>query len=468
MFREISKTKATADGLKELEVYNCDFLNVRQGYSTKYKILGQIPPDRVVEVHSTKNNWARIVYNGGYGWCSLSYLRGITETNYTSATKVYKVKEAINLRRTGDWNADILKIANKGMLLNVIDASGAWASVWYANKIMYAPTAYLEDTGQTTPGSGTVAPEPDDTIPALAEEKEPVRPKIFYKNDFWIDIYNPDIPNFRFNTSEFNVHMVEKPTEVINMLKYESVEAMSLDGDLINSYGTFDTTEISLEFFIRKENYKFIMKKLKEIVRMPSFRLTLGWDRRFFRNARISDNIEIEEYDFDEIEAKMTMTFELQPYKYAQEGVHWLKDTQGRDLIRHGSYIINNYEKSYPKFYIQIPHTSYCKANGEGKKQVSINLYNTETETSHSYKINAHSFTWQGKPIKYIYGILDSVTNNLYEDTTDANLNFLFERDCDFPVIEKGKILVSQSANYVNIVNNNFLPFKIIPNWREL
>lgn len=453
-----------------LEVYNCDFLNVRKGPSTKYGIISKLIPGRIVEVVSKKGNWAKIRFNGGYAWCSLLYLKTPSKGSHSGELRVYQVLRSINLRDTPNWNGNIIRVAYKNEYLDVIEIIGDWAKVWDNGKELYAPTTngkyvYLKDTGQTKPGTGEEEEEP---APPLTEEKEPIRPQVQYKNEFWIDIHNPDIPNFRFNTSELNMHMITKPNEIITMLKYDTVDNLNWDGDLITSSNTFDTTEIEVEFYINTENYKYIIQKLKQISRMSSFRLTFGWNRRYFRIARLADNIEIEEYLHDDIEAKITLVFELQPYSYAQEGIYYTKDiTSGESFLKHNSVILNNYEESYPKIYVPIPHTSICPVNDNNQKIVTITLYSHTTNQYYYYHLNAHNESYGGIPIDYIYAVIDSTTGNVYEDTTDKNLNYLYSIENEFPVLHPGKTTITQSENFVD-KDGNYLEFKIIPNWREL
>lgn len=461
--------KSTTEYTK-MEVYNCDFLNARKGPSTSYGIITKLVCGRIVEVVSKKGNWAKIIYNGGYAWCSLLYLKTPSKSSSSHDLRVYKVLRSINLRETASWNGTILRVAYKGELLDVVSIDGDWATVWDSGRIMYAPTTngkniYLEDTGVVKPGGDDEEEEP--TLP-LVEEKEPVRPQVQYKNEFWIDIHNPDIPDFRFNTSELNMHMITKPHEVITMLKYDTVDSLSWDGDLITSNNTFDTTEIEVEFYIREENYKYVIQKLKQISRMSSFRLTFGWNRRYFRNARLADNIEVEEYLYDDIVAKITLTFELQPYSYAQEGIYYTKDiTTGKSFLKHNSVILNNYEESYPKIYVPIPHQSICTVNDNNQKVVTLTLYSHTTNQYYYYHLNAHNESYAGVPIDYIYAVIDSSTNNVYEDTTDKNLNYLYDIENEFPILHPGKTTITQSENFVD-KNGNYLEFKIIPNWREL
>lgn len=454
-----------------MEVYNCDFLNVRKGPSTKYGIISKLVTGRIVEVVSKKGNWAKISYNGGYGWCSLLYLKTPSKgSSGVGELRVYQVLRSINLRSTPSWNGTIIRVAKKNEYLDVIEINSDWAKVWDNGRELYAPTTngkyiYLKDTGQVKPGTGEEEEEP---APPLTEEKEPIRPQLQYKNEFWIDIHNPDTPDFRFNTSELNMHMIEKPTENITMLKYDTVDNLSWDGDLITTNNTFDTTEIEVEFYVREENYKYVIQKLKEISRMSSFRLTLGWNRRYFRNARLADNIEIEEFLYDDIVAKITLTFELQPYSYAQEGIYYTKDiTSGESFLKHNSVILNNYEESYPKIYVPIPHTSICPVDADNKKVVTLTLYSHTTKQYYNYKLNAHNESYGGVPIDYIYAVIDASIGNVYEDTTDKNLNYLYDIENEFPILHKGKTTITQSENFID-KDGNYLKFKIIPNWREL
>lgn len=453
---------------KQLKVYQCNFLNVRKGPSTKYAIGFKMYKDRVVDVVSTQNGWARLKFDTSYGWASLSYLTGVKQTIYRDSTKVYKTTSKINFRREPDWNSDVLYLALKGLEVDAIDDTDeTWVKIWYANMVMYAPKQYLSFTGNIKPGSG-ITDDSEEELPPLTEEKEPIRPVVQYKNDYWIDIHNPNNKSFRFNTSELNMHMITKPTEVFNMLKYEKYDSLNANGDMIASNNTYDTTEIDLEFYIRAENYKYIIKQLKQLIKMPSFRLTLGWNRRFFMHARLSDNIEIEEFQHDDIEAKINLSFELQPYCYAQEGVYYAKDTQtGKTFLKNNSILMNNYEESYPKLFVPIPHKSLIKADENGEKAFTITLYSYDKQEASSYTLLAHNENYDGEIIPYIYAVIDSTTGNVYEDTTDRNLNYLYKIENDFPVLYADKTLITCSSNYVD-EDNNPLEFKIIPNWREL
>ena len=370
----------------QMRVKECDFLNVRKGPSTKYAVGFKIYTGRIIDVVSKQGSWARAKFNGSYGWCSLNYLEAVKHTIYINDTNIYTTTASINFRKAPDWNSSILYIAPKNIEVYVIDIIDGWAKVWYANTIMYAPASYLKDTGRIQTGSGSVD-NSTPPIPPLIEEKEPQRPLIQYKNDFWIDIYSPEKPNFRFNTSELNMHMVEKPTEVINMMKYDKVDNLNADGDYTTTHRTYDVTDIDISFYVKRENYKHILKQLKQIVKMPSFRLTFGWNRRFFKYARISDNIEIEEFLYDDIEAKITITFELQPYNYAQGGIHYVKNNKtGDTFLKHGDVIVNNYEESYPKIFIPIPHQSLCPVDANGERVVTLAMYSDYTKETYNYR----------------------------------------------------------------------------------
>ena len=53
---------------------NGGVLHVRRGPSTSFDRITSIPNGTSVEVYALKNNWALVVYEDQYGWCSTQYL----------------------------------------------------------------------------------------------------------------------------------------------------------------------------------------------------------------------------------------------------------------------------------------------------------------------------------------------------------------------------------------------------------
>jgi len=53
---------------------NGGVLHVRRGNSTNYSTLTSIPNGTSVEVFAMKSDWALVIYDGTYGWCSAKYL----------------------------------------------------------------------------------------------------------------------------------------------------------------------------------------------------------------------------------------------------------------------------------------------------------------------------------------------------------------------------------------------------------
>ena len=51
----------------------CDVLNVRNGAGTNHSILGTVKRGQSLTVHSEKNGWLEIAFNGKTGWCSKQY-----------------------------------------------------------------------------------------------------------------------------------------------------------------------------------------------------------------------------------------------------------------------------------------------------------------------------------------------------------------------------------------------------------
>lgn len=53
-------------------------VNVRSGPGAGFTILGTLPGGHVVVSDAVQNGWVRIFFNGGYGWCTASYMARTT------------------------------------------------------------------------------------------------------------------------------------------------------------------------------------------------------------------------------------------------------------------------------------------------------------------------------------------------------------------------------------------------------
>lgn len=451
----------------KLEVYKCDFLNVRTGPSTNYKIIDKLYPKQIVEVQSKKGNWARIVHKGGFAWCSLLYLRSITNSLSPTTAMVMTATAAINIRTTPSWSGVIIEAVKKGTELLVVDyqPTEAFSKVWYANTYAYAPSKYLKDTGRIVEGVGEGEEEDNEgDIPELPLFAEAPRYNVEYKNKWWIECYSPDYPELYFNTSNLNMSMLEKPVEQLELLKTDTVDNIIHNGDIVYAEGTYSTTTLEVEFYMLKENYNVAIQKLRQLCQIQEFRLILGWDRSFYRKARLGANIEIEEYDFDDVGYKVVLEFIIQPFRYSLSGTNFVKDRKtNKQTLVNGSEFYNNHAVSLPKIYIDLPHKSLVEANTDGEKIVRTQIYSQIDDTCYELDLYAHDESYGGIPVKALHLIVDCENELIYEETTNRNFNYLLSLASDFPKLKPGLLRINRDTK----LDETGFKLKIVPQWRE-
>ena len=460
--------KNTKTTYQKLEVYKCSSLHVRAGASTNHKVIGYLYPKQVVEVESRKGNWARIKWKGSFAFCSLLYLRAITTSSSSPVrAMIMTTTMSINIRTAPNWSASIIEAVKKGTELYVTEyvAGDNWSTIWYNNQYAYVPSKYLRDTGRVVEGvGGGDGEDTEDTIPNLPEFAEAPRYNVEYKNKWWIECYSPEHPEFFFNTSNLGMPLLEKPVEQLPIMKVDATEEIDFDGDIIHTNATYSTTEMELEFFILKENYNLVMHKLRQLCQMKEFRLICGWDNRYYKKARLSSSIEIEEYDFDELGYKITIEFIMQPYRYAMDGTKFIKDRKtGKDDLVNESEIYNSFAVSLPKIYVQVPHESLVDTNTDNEKIITLTLESDIDDTSSEIVLYAHNESYEGIPNKYVHLVIDCENEVIYEDTTNKNYNYLLSLNSEFPIL-KPKLTTVKLCE--QMIKNN-CQVKIVPNWRE-
>ena len=71
----ISTNEAENDTNTEiLRMYTTDYLNMRTGPGTEFEKIITILPGEMVQVIEREGNWAKVVFDGETGYCSLEYL----------------------------------------------------------------------------------------------------------------------------------------------------------------------------------------------------------------------------------------------------------------------------------------------------------------------------------------------------------------------------------------------------------
>ena len=87
-------------------------LNIREKASPNANVLGTFNSGSLIDVISTKKGWAKVKYNGGYGYVQIKYIEAIpTNAQNTSndLTKIESIEENYN---TQDIKADVKKVSD--------------------------------------------------------------------------------------------------------------------------------------------------------------------------------------------------------------------------------------------------------------------------------------------------------------------------------------------------------------------
>lgn len=119
-------------------------------------VLITVPKGNEVKVHgkSQKTGWLKIEYSGKIGWVDSSYIdnvpSNITIINDIVAPppveKITRTTEASNLRRSGSWSGEIIKVVSRGEQVKAIArTSDGWIKLTHGNDTGYIHENYLEN-----------------------------------------------------------------------------------------------------------------------------------------------------------------------------------------------------------------------------------------------------------------------------------------------------------------------------------
>lgn len=141
----MSDVNAKTGVLKRVKV-NTSSLNVRVGASTKYKIIGSVKKNTVLEVYGFNNSWAKIKYNNKDAYVSTKYLVDVVEET-ASLNKKMEVTgtNSLNIRSGPGTNYSIKGKLTKGSCIDVLSISNGWARFKYKNANAYASVSYLKE-----------------------------------------------------------------------------------------------------------------------------------------------------------------------------------------------------------------------------------------------------------------------------------------------------------------------------------
>ena len=136
----VNPVVSTPSNIKAHVTVTANTLNIRDGNSTKYKVVAQATKGGEYDVFEIKGDWGRI--NGG--WINLKYT---TYNNTPSVSESYKVKvtaDVLNVRAGAGTNYKVNTIIRKNEIYTIVEEKNGWGKLksnagWialkYTNKV---------------------------------------------------------------------------------------------------------------------------------------------------------------------------------------------------------------------------------------------------------------------------------------------------------------------------------------------
>ncbi len=168
LYQGIHANPVSAQELKTkyVNVSASSSLNLRKSSTTKSAVIGKLVKGNKVIVYSESKGWARLKYNGKYGYVSSKYLVSkpsttkttISAAKPTTAIKYVKVTQGtLNMRKSASSSATVIVKLAKGTKVTFYSQSKGWSKIAASGKIGYVSSAYLSTS---KPAAATAAPKP--------------------------------------------------------------------------------------------------------------------------------------------------------------------------------------------------------------------------------------------------------------------------------------------------------------------
>ena len=130
-------------------VVTADFLNVRSGAGTGYRVIGELSEGYRVSIISSSNGWYEINYNGTTGYVSADYINtssteGTVTPGYSVTGKVAIVTaDALNVRSGAGTGYGIVGTTRYGSQLPVVSYASGWYQVQFGGGTGYISGDYV-------------------------------------------------------------------------------------------------------------------------------------------------------------------------------------------------------------------------------------------------------------------------------------------------------------------------------------
>ena len=147
---------------------NTDFLNVRTGAGTSYKVYKKIYRGASVVVTKNRSDgWSEISMDGKTYYVSSQYLsKNAVSSSSSSSTTKYVNTNTLNVRTQPNTSSSIYKKITLGTSVSVIEKrSDGWSKIKMDNKDVYVSSDYLSDTKPSANTSTTYSYSYEATTP---------------------------------------------------------------------------------------------------------------------------------------------------------------------------------------------------------------------------------------------------------------------------------------------------------------
>lgn len=266
-----SDVNAKTGVVKRVKV-NTANLNVRAGASTKYKIIGVVKQNAILEVYGFNNSWTKIKYNGKDGYVSTKYVVDVVEES-SNLNKKMEVVNAVSLNvRSGPGNNYSIKgKLSKGECINVLSINNGWARFIYKNADAYVSASYLKEVSM-----GNDTNDANDTVVDTSINIE----KTMYVSATKTSVRSGEGNNYSIlGTLKQNdsVYVKKQMSSGWSQVTYNNKIAYILTKDLANE-PTNPPVEAEVETGVNLESYKQEVLRLVNIERAKEGLCALSMD----------------------------------------------------------------------------------------------------------------------------------------------------------------------------------------------
>lgn len=124
-------------------------LNVRNGPSGSDGWIGSLAKGEKVDIYDiTSNNWAKINYNGSYGYVSMSYIDTGKAEEKVIETGTVDVSYSLNVRSGPSGSDERIGYLLNGQTVEIYEISDNWAKIKYGDGYGYISMSYI-NTGSS-------------------------------------------------------------------------------------------------------------------------------------------------------------------------------------------------------------------------------------------------------------------------------------------------------------------------------